>query len=133
MARIEIPIFRDENGKAYTLCNYCGTRFRYKGGSAFCKPECQTHWNKARDIHSRKVREKNNREYEKRQKKIAKERAAMTDEELAEEQRIIDERNERIEKIREQRKQAKKEYEELLERRKTEGHYKPQWRINRYR
>ena len=133
MSRIEIPIFRDENGKAYTLCNHCGTRFRYKGGSAFCKPECQTRWNTARDALGRKKRAKREKEHKERQKKIAEERAAMTDEELAEEQRIIDERNERIERIRKMIKEGRAKHQEKMERRKTEGHYKPQRRINRYR
>lgn len=64
MTRIEIHLTYDENGKAYNLCNKCGTRYRYKGGSGFCKPECQTEWNKIRDATSRAARIKRNREAE---------------------------------------------------------------------
>lgn len=119
-ARIQIPLFR-EDGKTYTLCNHCGTKFRYKGGTAFCKPECQERWNVARDAISRRERAERER--------IAKANAPVVKPITQEE---IDEQNRRHEEIRKMREEATAEREKVMEERKKYGHYRPRWRYHRW-
>jgi uncharacterized Zn finger protein (UPF0148 family) len=63
MTKIEIHLFYDENGKAYNLCNTCGTKYRFKGGSPFCKPECKEKWAKIRAVETRKQAKERSRKY----------------------------------------------------------------------
>ena len=137
MTRIEIHLTYDEDGKAYNLCNRCGTRYRFKGGSGFCKPECQTEWNKIRDATSRAAKIQRNREAKELERKREREFQSLTEEEknlLFQKQVEQTMRNqERAEKIREMRERINKELAEKREHQKKYGTYKKQRRINRNR
>jgi len=137
MSRIEIHLTYDENGKAYNLCNRCGTRYRYKGGSAFCKPECQTEWNKIRDATSRAEKIRRNREAKELERKREREFQSLSEEEknlLFQKQVEQTIRNqERAEMIQEMRKRIAKEVAEKKEHEKKYGKYKNQRSINRNR
>jgi len=137
MTRIEIHLTYDENGKAYNLCNRCGTRYRYKGGSGFCKTECQTEWNKIRDATSRAAKIKRNREAKDLERKREHEFQSLSEEEknlLFQKQIETTMRNqERIMMIRKTRERINKELAEKREHEKKYGKYKKQKRINRNR
>lgn len=137
MTRIEIHLSYDKNGKAYNLCNRCGARYRYKGGSGFCKTECQVEWNKVRDANSRAARIHRNRkakqlEKEKEQKfqsLSAEEKALLIENALEKKLR----KQERTEMIRIVREKVKQQIKEKKENEKQYGKYKNQRRINRNR
>lgn len=137
MTRIEIHLTYDEDGKAYNLCNRCGTRYRYKGGSGFCKTECQLEWNKVRDAMSRADRIQRNRKAKELERKKEREFQSLSEEEknLLFQQQVETtmRKQERAKMIREMRERIKKEVAEKKEHQKKYGTYKKQRRINRNR
>lgn len=130
MSKIEIHLTYDKDGKAYALCNRCGARFRYKGGSAFCKQECQLEWNKIRDAKSRAAKIKRNREAEEKELAITPEmREAMKIQRLLK----LKEQQERAEKIKEIRAKVDKKYKEKREHQEQYGEYKKNQKWKKWR
>jgi uncharacterized Zn finger protein (UPF0148 family) len=130
MSKIEIHLTYDKDGKAYTLCNRCGTKFRYKGGSAFCKEECQIEWNKIRDAKSRAAKIKRNREAEEKELAITPEiQEAMEVERLIKEE----ERRVRVERIKNMRAEHDKKYKEKREHQEQYGEYKKNQKWKKWR
>lgn len=113
MTKPEIHLFFDEDGKAYNLCNTCGTKYRFKGGSPFCGPECKTKWSKIRAIETRKQAKERNRKYNEKvelRKKAYEEKRKENEEKRVERAKLI--------------AKARADVQEKIEHRKKYGNYK---------